>query len=41
LRTIEVRTDVTEAAGLGEHLETASTVSLPDQVPADPVICFA
>jgi hypothetical protein len=41
MRTIEVRTDVSEAVGLGERLETVSTVCLPDTPTASPVVCFA
>lgn len=40
MRQIDVRTDVNEAAGLGESLETAATVCLPDELPASPVVCF-
>ena len=38
--THDLRIDVTEAAGLGEHLETAVTVVVPDEVPDSPVVCF-
>ena len=41
MREINVRVDVTEAAGLGEPLETAATVVLPDEIPDSPVVCFA
>jgi alpha-beta hydrolase superfamily lysophospholipase len=41
MREIEVRTDVTDVVGIGERLETVATVRLPDEIPADPVVCFA
>jgi hypothetical protein len=39
---IDVTTDVSEAAGLGEPLSTRATVTLPDpeQLPHRPVVCF-
>jgi alpha-beta hydrolase superfamily lysophospholipase len=42
MQIIEVTTDVTEAAGLGEPLRTRATVVLPDAsaVPERPVVCF-
>jgi len=43
VRQIERRVDVTEAAGMGESLTTAATVTLPDPeaLGAPPVVCFA
>jgi len=41
VRSIGLRVDVTEAAGLGEPAHLALTVSAPDAVEDDPVICFA
>jgi pimeloyl-ACP methyl ester carboxylesterase len=41
MRQIEIRTDVTDAAGIGESLETVATVCLPDQLSQTPVVCFA
>src|SRR5262245_58559653 len=39
---VELRTDVTEAAGLGETLTTSATVTLPDPAALGerPVVCF-
>jgi hypothetical protein len=41
MREIVVRTDVTAAVGIGEPLETVATVCLPEEIPADPLVCFA
>ena len=41
MRTTELKVDVTEAAGLGEPAHIALTVTAPDEVPTDPVVCFA
>lgn len=41
MRSIDLRVDVTTTADLGERLETAVTVTVPDDVPARPVVCFA
>ena len=40
---VDVRIDVTEAAGLGEAAHIAATVNLPVGVPVSerPVVCFA
>jgi hypothetical protein len=40
--SIDVTTDVSDAAGLGEPLETRATVTLPDpaSIPERPVVCF-
>jgi hypothetical protein len=41
VRSADLTVDVTEAAGLGEPAHLALSVTLPDEVPADPVVCFA
>lgn len=43
MRTIELRLDVTEAAGLDRPIEIAATVVLPDELPVGkaPIVCFA
>ncbi len=41
MRSIDLRVDVTEAAGLGEPAHIALTVTAPDAVEDDPVVCFA
>ena len=41
MRTTELQVDVTEAAGLGEPAHIALTVTAPQEVPPDPVVCFA
>ena len=41
MRTTDLQVDVTEAAGLGEAAHIALTVTAPDAVPTDPVVCFA
>jgi pimeloyl-ACP methyl ester carboxylesterase len=40
MRSIDLDVDVTEAAGLGEPAHVTLTVTVPDQVPAEPVVCF-
>ncbi len=40
MRSVDLEVDVTEAAGLGEAAHVALTVTLPDEVPPDPVVCF-
>jgi alpha-beta hydrolase superfamily lysophospholipase len=40
-RSVDLRLDVTEAAGLGEPAHIAVTVTAPDPLPPDPVVCFA
>ena len=42
-RTIDLRLDVTEAAGIGEPALVALTVTLPDPatMPDSPIVCFA
>lgn len=41
VRTIDLKVDVTQAAGLGEAAHVALTVIVPEEVPPDPVVCFA
>lgn len=41
VRSVELRIDVTEAAGLGEPASIAVTVTAADATPPDPVVCFA
>jgi len=41
VRSIDLRVNVTEAAGLGEAAQVALTVTVPDGLPDDPVVCFA
>lgn len=41
MRTVDLQVDVTEAAGLGEPAHIAATVHAPDEVGAEPVVCFA
>ncbi len=43
MRSIELRVDVTDAAGLGEPAHVAVTVTAPDALPAGqvPIVCFA
>jgi hypothetical protein len=41
VRTIDVRIDVTEAVAIGERVENAATVCLPESLPDAPVVCFA
>jgi alpha-beta hydrolase superfamily lysophospholipase len=38
---VELRIDVTDAAGIGAVAETAATVHLPDALSDPPVVCFA
>jgi alpha-beta hydrolase superfamily lysophospholipase len=40
-RSADLVVDVTEAAGLGEPAHVALTVTVPDGVGAEPVVCFA
>jgi pimeloyl-ACP methyl ester carboxylesterase len=41
VRAIDPQVDVTAAAGLGEPAHVALTVTVPDDLPEDPVVCFA
>jgi len=41
VRTTDLKVDVTGAAGLGEPAHIALTVVAPDEVPNNPVVCFA
>ena len=41
MRQIEIRTDVTDAVGIGEPLETVATVCLPDGDVLPELVCFA
>ncbi|MEX5635303.1 hypothetical protein [Parafrankia sp. FMc2] len=41
MRTVDVDIDVAPEVGQQAGLTTAATICLPDEVPADPVICFA
>jgi hypothetical protein len=43
VRSIDLRVDVTEAAGLGEPAHVAVTVTAPDELPTGgpPIVCFA
>jgi len=41
MRSIDLHVDVTEAAALGEPAHIALTVTAPDAVTTDPVVCFA
>lgn len=43
MTTVDLRVDVTEAAGLSEQLETAVTVTLPalEALASRPIVCFA
>ena len=40
MRSLDLQVDVTEAAGLGEAAHVALTVTVPDEIPPDPVVCF-
>src|SRR3954469_5532728 len=42
MKTVELRVDVTQAALLGQTLETAGRVPLPDPatLPEPPIVCF-
>jgi alpha-beta hydrolase superfamily lysophospholipase len=41
MRSLDLDVDVTDAAGLGEPARVAVTVTLPDEVAREPVVCFA
>ncbi len=41
MRSIDLEVDVTDAAGLDEPAALALTVTVPDEVAEDPVVCFA
>jgi alpha-beta hydrolase superfamily lysophospholipase len=41
VRTTDLKVDVTEAAGLGEPAHIALTVTAPQEVATEPVVCFA
>lgn len=41
MRSLELAVDVTVAAALGEPARVAVTVTLPDEVAREPVVCFA
>ena len=41
VRSIDLQIDVTEAAGLGEPAHVALTVTAPDELRPEPVVCFA
>jgi alpha-beta hydrolase superfamily lysophospholipase len=41
MRSIDLRIDVTDAAGLDEPAHVALTVTVPDEVPPNPIVCFA
>ena len=41
MRSVDLQVDVTEAAGLGEPAHIALTVTVPDELPPSPVVCFA
>jgi hypothetical protein len=41
MRMVDLRVDVTEAAGLGEPAHLALSVTAPDRPSDDPVVCFA
>jgi alpha-beta hydrolase superfamily lysophospholipase len=41
VRSIDLRVDVTEAASLGEPAHVALTVTVPDELLPDAVVCFA
>jgi hypothetical protein len=41
MQIVDLRIDVTDAAGLGEPAWIAATIHLPEPVPAEPIICFA
>ncbi|MGO8825234.1 MAG: hypothetical protein ACLQU9_08335 [Acidimicrobiales bacterium] len=40
MRSVDFQVDVTAAAGLGERAHVALTVTAPDEVPPDPIVCF-
>jgi pimeloyl-ACP methyl ester carboxylesterase len=41
MREVILECDVTEAVGLGQELRTVATVCLPDELPTNPLVCFA
>jgi pimeloyl-ACP methyl ester carboxylesterase len=41
VRSVDLTVDVSEAAGLDEPAHLALTVTLPDDVPDEPIVCFA
>jgi alpha-beta hydrolase superfamily lysophospholipase len=41
VRSLQLHADVTEAAGLGEPAHLALTVTAPEEIRSDPVVCFA
>jgi hypothetical protein len=41
VRSIDLQVDVTDAAGLGESAHVALTVTVPDELGPEPVVCFA
>ncbi len=41
MRSIDLQVDVTEAAALGEPAHVALTVTVPDELVPEPVVCFA
>ena len=41
VRSLQVHVDVTDAAGLGEPAHLALTVTAPDELRSDPLVCFA
>jgi alpha-beta hydrolase superfamily lysophospholipase len=41
VRSVDLTVDVTEAAGLGEPAHVALTVTVPDEVGPEPVLCLA
>lgn len=41
VRSIDLRLDVTDAAGLGEPAHIALTVTAPEHLAPDPIVCFA
>ena len=41
VRSVDLQIDVTDAAGLDEPAYIALTVTAPDALAADPVVCFA
>jgi pimeloyl-ACP methyl ester carboxylesterase len=41
MRSIDLQVDVTDAVGLGEPAHVALTVTAPDTLAAEPIVCFA
>ncbi len=41
MRSLDLQLDVTDAAGLGEPAHIALTVTAPDTLPEQPIVCFA